>query len=82
MFDYALCVYLIKGLLPLNKGKANFSFEGFAVRGERFAPLLKLASIGRLYKSINVRLWEKFSRLPEVVLHKGKQNVFGFVVKL
>ncbi len=41
---------------------------------KRFLPFVKLASIGRLCKCTNVRLWEKFSRLPEVVLSKGKQN--------
>ena len=39
-------------------------------------PFVKLASIGRLYKRTNVRLWEKVYRLPEVVLCKGKQNGF------
>ena len=43
-------VYIIKGFCPLIRGKQTLVCEGFAVRGERFCPLLKLASIGRLYK--------------------------------
>ena len=37
-------------------------------------PFVKLAWGGRLCKRTNVRLWEMFSLLPEVVLYKGKQN--------
>lgn len=44
----------------------------YIIKGE--IPLVKLASIGRLYKRTNVRLWENLSLLPEVVLHKGKQK--------
>ena len=44
-----------------------------------FAPLLSLqASAGFVWRTF-LRLWEMFSRLPEVVLHKGKQNAYlGF----
>ena len=45
----------------------------YIIKG-KFAPFVKLASIGRLCKRVLVRLWDSFSRLPEVVLHKGKQN--------
>ena len=39
-----------------------------------FAFLLSLqASAGFVWRTF-LRLWEIFSRLPEVVLHKGKQN--------
>ena len=67
-------VYIIKGFLPLNKGKANFSLRGVCRPWRANSPFVKLASIGRLCKRTNVRLWEKFSLLPEVVLHKRKQN--------
>ena len=67
-------VYIIKGFCPLIRGKQTLVYEGFAVRGERFAPCLSLqASAGFVWRTF-LRLWEKFSRLPEVVLHKGKQN--------
>ena len=45
----------------------------YIIKG-KVIPLVKSASIGRLCKRTNVRLWEKFSRLPKVVFCKGKQN--------
>ena len=47
---FRLCfvwVYIIKGFCPLIRGKQTLVCEGFAVRGERFAPCLSLqASAG------------------------------------
>ena len=82
---FRLCfvwVYIIKGFCPLIRGKQTLVCEGFAVRGERFAPLLSLQASAGLVLRIFLRLWEIFSRLPEVVLYKGKQNGFlmGFIV--
>ena len=38
------------------------------------APLLSLQASAGFVQRIFLRLWEMFSHLPEVVLHKGKEN--------
>ena len=45
----------------------------YIIKGE-FVPFVKSAGIGRLCKRTFARLLDSFSHLPEVVLHKGKQN--------
>ena len=51
----------------------NMLCVGIYNKGE-ISPLFSLqASAGFVWRTF-LRLWEIFSRLPEVVLHKGKQN--------
>lgn len=52
-------VYIIKGFCPLIREKQTLVCEGFAVRGERFAPLFSLqASAG----FVSVRFVKRFEK--------------------
>ena len=68
-------VYIIKGFCPLIRGKQTLVCEGFAICGEQSSPLLSLqASAGFVWCTLLFAYGRLFSRLPKVVLCKGKQN--------